>query len=763
MELETNLGNKVKSVAIFVVLIVAGVALLVTAKSPGASEGRKNYGVAESVPLHYFWSGWNGPHTMYPTYRGRVDLPTYLSSFHYKSERNSSEEGQLSADPVSYNLLNAVATNLTQTSSHPSVYGYIGGNEWQANLFYSASSSTKQFIDNSGDAFGVFFVVLSANVTGADTNHVNINLETSYDNGLNVSAASVYSLPYDLKNSVTKESAQGAFLDFQAYTGLEFGTWKYIASFAGETGYFPTFSNLKGYVGNGGTYAAVEVVNGTGLVTNSVWPSEGNNSMVADTEAQVTVDPANFTNPSAPLYENLTLGGRNFAATEYHNSLGQLVYYSESPGAVADLTLYIRPAVSIGGYVYLGPKSAPAANMEMTLQQTNKSGSVTDFVVRTNANGLWQFFAHPGYYYSLDASYSNSLGSVSKVENLSSLTTLSQIGQNNTAGPIYLGAGLVTGNVLDVSGNPLPGATVHVMEGQFSETVGSNSSGQYSFIAPVANTFMLWATYSGYTTPSKTVTSTANTTVTAPPLQLEYSSTITGYVQTSGGSPIDGATVQAWNEITHNSFWSSTNLQGYYSVNVGDLGNYSVGASAAGYNSNNVNVDIIGYNITIQAATIKLSSQNTGGNGCVLFDSNISLYNDSTILVQNLKTGEITMSYYPQLGVLYPSIVSEIVVSNVTSVFNIDEGLICVSGPTDQPLYAQYQNGTDAWVLLGNLTVGMKLLDPLSGSWINITSLVVMNGNFTVYEVDTIPFFLQQGALRNDYIANGILLDHKIG
>jgi len=90
--------------------------------------------------------------------------------------------------------------------------------------------------------------------------------------------------------------------------------------------------------------------------------------------------------------------------------------------------------------------------------------------------------------------------------------------------------------------------------------------------------------------------------------------------------------------------------------------------------------------------------------------------------------------------------------TNVTHLLDINRGLLFLT-PTDQPVYIK--NSTfEGWLRdPQNLTTGDSLFDPVSMSWVQVTSLKLVHDSTTVFDVVT------SGA--NDFVANGILLDQK--
>ena len=149
-----------------------------------------------------------------------------------------------------------------------------------------------------------------------------------------------------------------------------------------------------------------------------------------------------------------------------------------------------------------------------------------------------------------------------------------------------------------------------------------------------------------------------------------------------------------------------------------------------------------------------------GGGGCVLFGTNITLANGTTIPVQLLRHGMKILSYNPDNGSLVDSTVLYVNSSSVTLVVNVN-GIVYISGLNDQPVYVQVQNGTKEWVMLEQLNFTMKIYYPINNTWVPVSSLTILTGNFTVFDVVSSNFFYNGNYLRSDYIANGILLDKK--
>lgn len=137
---------------------------------------------------------------------------------------------------------------------------------------------------------------------------------------------------------------------------------------------------------------------------------------------------------------------------------------------------------------------------------------------------------------------------------------------------------------------------------------------------------------------------------------------------------------------------------------------------------------------------------------CVLKGTPIMLADGSMAPVETLKKNTAIMGYDLETGFL----LTEKVVSNkmtiVAKIEVINDGLLKVT-LTNQPIYARH-DGVVGWVIdPQDLKVGWELLNPVTGEWILITSIEFQEGRFAVYDlVATAP---------DNYIANGLLLDHK--
>ncbi len=144
--------------------------------------------------------------------------------------------------------------------------------------------------------------------------------------------------------------------------------------------------------------------------------------------------------------------------------------------------------------------------------------------------------------------------------------------------------------------------------------------------------------------------------------------------------------------------------------------------------------------ITMSSNIGEMASFQQGGGGspgCVLQGTLITLANRTQIPVQNLKAGDSVLSYDTKIGKLTTATVSSNTAIQVNQVLDINNGLFYASGLQDQPIYARMQNGTQRALFLGQLAVGMKLFEPVSGTWASVTRIQILTGSYVVYDVRT--------------------------
>lgn len=142
----------------------------------------------------------------------------------------------------------------------------------------------------------------------------------------------------------------------------------------------------------------------------------------------------------------------------------------------------------------------------------------------------------------------------------------------------------------------------------------------------------------------------------------------------------------------------------------------------------------------------------SGGGGCVNFGTPV-LTPVGYVPVQLLKAGDPVIEYNLANDQFFVGTFKSAAVTDVSHVLSINHGELVVT-LTDQPIWIQNASFVGWLHDPQNLTLGDMMFDPLTGAWVPVTSLVVLNENTRVYDVQT--------SVSNDYIANGILVDMKI-
>lgn len=137
---------------------------------------------------------------------------------------------------------------------------------------------------------------------------------------------------------------------------------------------------------------------------------------------------------------------------------------------------------------------------------------------------------------------------------------------------------------------------------------------------------------------------------------------------------------------------------------------------------------------------------------CVLEGTQILLPDGTSKPIEDLKKGDSIAGYDIGSGEFVSEIVMGNMRSHVSSVIDINHGLLVVT-QTCQPIYVRHDSFA-GWVTDSrDLQVGWEIFSPTSGTWVLITSLDLLQGRFVVYDL---------GATSPDnYVANGLLLDRK--
>jgi hypothetical protein len=142
--------------------------------------------------------------------------------------------------------------------------------------------------------------------------------------------------------------------------------------------------------------------------------------------------------------------------------------------------------------------------------------------------------------------------------------------------------------------------------------------------------------------------------------------------------------------------------------------------------------------------------QDNGG-GCVAYGTPI-LTPSGYVRVQNLAAGDAVVEFNVSSGRFTRGTFLSGNTTTVNTLIDVNGGLLYMT-PTDQPIFI-YNSTFQGWLRdPQNLTTQDEIFDPVTDTWINVTSISAVHHNTTVYDVQTSGL--------NSFIANGILLDPK--
>ena len=134
----------------------------------------------------------------------------------------------------------------------------------------------------------------------------------------------------------------------------------------------------------------------------------------------------------------------------------------------------------------------------------------------------------------------------------------------------------------------------------------------------------------------------------------------------------------------------------------------------------------------------------TGSDSCtsVAGDSMITLANGSMENVSSVRLGTLVLGYNLLTKTLEPTVVMSADFHSTTTEYIINGNL---KVDANEQLIV---NGTD--VHAANLKIGDDLFDPLTNQNVVVSSIKIITGNFTLYDINTAPV--------DDYIVNGYLI-----
>lgn len=238
---------------------------------------------------------------------------------------------------------------------------------------------------------------------------------------------------------------------------------------------------------------------------------------------------------------------------------------------------------------------------------------------------------------------------------------------------------------------------------------------------------------------------------------MGYNSNNDGGHGTCGGSAY---TVQAWTSTYASVGWSINLGTAYYGVQIGGSISYDVvqGSDTSYTYTQEANSNLLYDSLTGSAGGglgFSYSPCGGGGGGCVASGTPVLTYAAGDwryVPVQRLRPGDLVGEYNFSQGRLVPGALLSANSTKVTEMVDINNGLLRLT-PADQPIFIS--NATFVGWLHDpqNLTTADSLFDPVTSSWIPVTSVSLVNGTTRVYDVVT--------SEPNNFIGNGVLLDRK--
>jgi hypothetical protein len=124
--------------------------------------------------------------------------------------------------------------------------------------------------------------------------------------------------------------------------------------------------------------------------------------------------------------------------------------------------------------------------------------------------------------------------------------------------------------------------------------------------------------------------------------------------------------------------------------------------------------------------------------------------NGTLMQIQNVQAGDVVLSYNTQTGKIYPNIIQEKLVYNVSEIYIINSNTT-----TDgAEVFYTMHNNNESWISASNLRVGDSILNPITNKYTVITSIITESKNKNSYVVYDLV-----GSQSNNFIANNYLAD----
>ena len=118
----------------------------------------------------------------------------------------------------------------------------------------------------------------------------------------------------------------------------------------------------------------------------------------------------------------------------------------------------------------------------------------------------------------------------------------------------------------------------------------------------------------------------------------------------------------------------------------------------------------------------------------------VLLANNTYQYIQDIHPGEAVLSYNTKTGKFYTNTVVKVINFTVIGEYMINNLIGTDSGEV-------FYTSSGTWVHSNDLKIGDKILNPITNSWINVTSVAYLPEEITVYDII--------GSSGNNFIVDG--------
>ena len=562
---------------------------------------------------------------------------------------------------------------------------------------------------------GIDYVQFSLNISKSYPSAIT-TFQTSYDTGINVSST------YDKPVNITQVGWDTLWylLGYLPYgMGQVVSTFNYEHSLYSSAGLGSNPSDQ--YDGSGNDTQIIFGMDSgktqTGCCigssdTNKRW---GYDTYGSETVYEITIMSKNFLNAS-----KLIIGAQNI---EQFDSNGLI---ATSNGSYSNVSINVVPANTLSGSVTNYGKPLP--DQQIIISQTY-NGTTTDFYEHTNSSGDYRFFAEPGSSYTLEVDTGDgSIQSSNTVETSGYGSTSLNLNMDSPGTVTFHESGLSSGTTWSVT---LNGVTDSTISGTISGTISfSEPFGTYSycigsisgyFISPQSGSIVLNSfSY------SKDITFTSVGPVTFHESGLPSGTSWEAYVGSYSGSGTGTSlTVTA---PTGTYSYSIPNVD--VKMSNGDTDVYSANPSG-GTVSTGGSVSTT-FSLSEVISPPSGGGGGGGGTGCVNGTTEILLANGTYTKAQDLNiVGSYVMTYNLTTHSYHAEKVKDLYITHLHRQYDIN-GMLNVSGY--QPILTNH-----GYVTAQNLTIRDMMYNAFTRSFVQITSITVTHGYFTMYDFNIPP------------------------